>query len=198
MAAGVKRVKEDEGILLRNYVEAIFYECVFSAQYTANRQTLFKIEDIAMRMPPDSFASKFPSTKSAALELIHETINEWKSRMDPTIAHFFEGCDLSKTASLVLQKGAVSATVDERTYRLNLKDQGWSESVVAAIELLHYPLIVMERIQRNRSGQLLDLDADAEFITLMANEFEEEGKALQRRLCILNQGSAKKKAKVTK
>ena len=194
--ADTKRKRDEAGMetknLLKRYAEVVFYECMFSAQFTANIQILFRIEDIVLKLPPDSFTARFSETKLAALELVQSAVNDWKRSLEPTLSTFFDTNDLSKAISVVAQKGVLNVSLPDKVLKLPVKDTSVS-CIMTAIELLRYPLARMEYIQRGRAGPLLDLDSDAVFITTMHDECESEADKLMHALEMLAPRAVKPK-----
>ena len=80
----------DKDIIIA-YVETIFYECAISAQYTANLQILFNIEDITRRMFSSDtvFSQHLLSSKKRGSALICNTVEHWlKTQTGATVALF--------------------------------------------------------------------------------------------------------------
>lgn len=203
MADANKRKRDDAGAiemakLLKNYAEVVFYESMFSAQFTANIQILFRIDDIVLKLPADTFAARFPETKQDALNLISTAVNEWKRTLDPILMAFFDANDMSKAVSIVAQKGVLNVSLPDKQLKLPVKDNSIT-CIMAAIELLRYPLARMESIQRGRSGTLLDLEKDAAMIMAMHDECDSEAEKLIQRLDLIAVGkSTTKKQTVSK
>jgi len=158
------------------YVEAVYYECAFSAQYTANIQILFSIDDIVRRMPPDSFAIGFPAAKAAGTAYLIKAVDSWLERQDPSIKAFFVANPVARATAVIQQKGCTSITIDDKVQKLMASD----EQVISAISMLRYPLIVMEKLQRGRAGSLLDLERDALFVAKLGDELDTEVTGLVR------------------
>jgi hypothetical protein len=196
MAEANKRKRDDGAIktLFSNYAEVVFYECMFSAQFTANIQILFRIDDIVLKLPPDSFAARFPEIKQKALEKIQKNVNDWKRSLDPTTMAFFDTNDLSKAIAVVAQKGTLNVTFSDKVIKLPVKDTSVS-CIMAAIDLLRYPLARMETIQSNRQGALLDLEKDATFITAMHDDCTIQADKILHSLELLQTDSMPKRPK---
>ena len=203
MAELNKRKRDDGAIelkkLLKNYAEVVFYESMFSAQFTANIQILFRIDDIVLKLPAGNFAAQFPETKLRALDIISTAVGEWKRTLEPNLMAFFDTNDMSKATSIVAQKGVLNVSLPEKQLKLPVKDNSVT-CIMAAIELLRYPLARMECIQRGRSGTLLDLEKDAALIMAMHDECEGEADKLASRLDLIAVGksNAKKLASTAK
>lgn len=185
MADANKRKRGDGGIFT-NYAEVIFYECMFSAQFTGNIQLLFRIDDIVRKLPPSSFAANFPDYKRIGIEAILDTVATWKKTTDPVVSSFFEANDLSKATSVIVQKNSLTATIDDKTVKLPLSENVSRECIMAAIDLLRYPFLRMEAIQRGRAGRLLDLEKDAELIMTFHDGCPDEGDLLKHWIDILS------------
>lgn len=194
---GMTNPNTDTKQLLRDYAEAIFYECTFSAQFTANTQILFRVEDIVPKLPVDSFAARFPEIKQSASTLIGTCVNSWKRTLDPALMNFFDSNDLAKALGVVAQKGVLNVTLPDKLLKLPVKD-GSVTCIMAAIDLLRYPLARMECVQRGRTGALLDLEKDAVFIMAMHDECEREAGKLLLWLDLLSCKVEKKKCAKTK
>ena len=106
MADGKKRRREGGDITntagpsgLEQYVEVVFYECAFSAQYTANIQILFNIEDIQRRMPVGSFLEGFGEAKRKGLAWVNDTIETWLKKQTGEVQNFFQARFPARNAS---------------------------------------------------------------------------------------------------
>jgi len=170
---------------LKKYIEAVFYECCISAQYTANIQILFKIDDIVQRMQDGSFAATFPNAKADGVDLLENTVSKWIHAQDDTIKTFFSQTPVRQCSLVLVQRNSVSCTINEKVYRLAIEGNKGIE-IQEAINILRYPLVVMERIQRRRLGDLLDLEKDAAMLIELGNEFGKEAQLLQQSLKMLD------------
>ena len=95
-----------------------------------------------------------------------------------------------------MQKNSLTATVDDKTVKLVLSENHSRECIMAAIDLLRYPHIRMEAIQRLRAGRLLDLEKDAELIMAFHEACPDEGDMLKQWIDMLS--IEKKEKKKTK
>lgn len=184
MAEGKKRRREGGDITntvspsgLEQYVEVVFYECAFSAQYTANIQILFNIEDIQRRMPVGSFLEGFGEAKRKGLTWVNETIQTWLKKQTSDVQSFFKH-DFRHATHVIQQRGQISVRVADNTYTLAVPTQVAGQ-IETAIQLLRYPMTVMEQIQRQKSSELLCLEKDAMLIIDLADKFGANAKELE-------------------
>ena len=196
MEAGKKRKRldiasghmtKDEALdVLEKYIEATFYECSVSAQYTANIQVLFKLEDIVQRMATSDsdFAKGLVAAKKAGQALLETKVEQWATLQSANIKTFFSANNLQRTTLLLPQRNSVTCTIDGQPIRF-VPEPSEVSDVVSAINLLRYPMIVMEKLQRLRAGTLLDLEIDAQALIALASSFSLEAKSLARDLATL-------------
>lgn len=163
--------------ILEAYAETVLYECAISAQYTANLQVLFRIDDIVERMAEKSFAVHLPSNKNEGSTMIKKTVTEWIASQDASIKSLFTNNDIHRATLVLLQRNSISCTIDDKVVRITL-DAAKGAEVMYAVDLLRYPLIIMERLQRSRSGALLNLEKDAPFLIEMSANLNKEAKEL--------------------
>lgn len=170
---------------LEKYIEVVFYECCISAQYTANIQILFKIEDIVQRMQDGSFAATFSNTKADGVQLLEKTVSKWIHAQDEVIKTFFSQTAVRQASLVLVQRNNISCTINEKVHRLPIEGNKGVE-IAEAINILRYPLVVMERIQRRRIGDLLDLEKDAAMLIELGNDFQKEAQSLQQSMKMLD------------
>ena len=167
--------------ILRDYTEALFYECAISAQYTANIQVLFKIDDIVHRMTEKAFAQDLPGAKEAGSSLLEKTVARWLDAQEPAIQTFFGTHNLRCATLVLLQRNSISCTVEEKVYRCSV-DGNKGIEMANAVHILRHPLTYMEKIQRGRQGALLHFETDAAFLLSLSNDFEKEAIDLEEKL----------------
>lgn len=166
---------------LENYIEVIFYECAISAQYTANIQVLFRIEDITQRMLPTEFTKKLPLWKHGGKKLIKKVVENWLKKQEKNIISYFSTPGIETCTMVLLQRNNITCTVNGKPHRLNVESEKAKE-IEMAINLLRYPLIVMEKIQRMRSESLLDIEKDAGNLISISSNFPSEAKIMKMHL----------------
>ena len=177
---------ETDSSILETYIESTFYECAISAQYTANIQVLFKIEDITQRMHTKNaeFAKTLLDGKKKGRLLIENVVKKWVQTQNSQVKTFFNTNDLHRTSLVLIQRNNITCTIDGQT----VKHSGDSEllaKIDTAIYLLRYPLVLMEKLQRSRTGALLEIEMDASSLVAMANNFPDDVKELCKRINLL-------------
>lgn len=148
---------------LLNYAEVVFYECLIACLHTANIQVLFSVEDIERRMPANSFMKGYNEAKKIGLSWVQASIAKWLEKQTSDIQRFFERDDFSLAENVQLQRGQITVKVKEKAHKLTVSG-ACAEQIDAAINLLRYPLAVMEKLQRGKSGDLLCIENDEKFI----------------------------------
>jgi hypothetical protein len=156
---------------LEAYIEAIFYECAISAQYTANIQILFKLEDIVHRMPSSAFATQLPIAKDCGKRLITTVVDEWVKTQSEEIRVFCTTPGVNCATLVLLQRNNITCTINGKLHRLSIANEK-ARQVELAINLLRFPNILMEQIQRLRLGTLLDLEKDASALIALSDNFK--------------------------
>jgi len=169
---------------LENYIEVIFYECAISAQYTANIQILFKIEDITQRMIPTEFTKKLSVWKHGGNKLVKKIIENWLKKQEKNIIAYFSTPGIETCTMVLLQRSNVTCTINGKPHRLNVESEKAKE-IEIAINLLRYPFIVMEKIQRMRSESLLDIQKDAGNLIAISSNFFNEAEKMKSELQLL-------------
>lgn len=158
--------------MLRTYVLSTMYTCAFSAQYTANIQLLFNIDDIVQRMPANSFAAEFPATVTKTTAYFHKLVNAWKMTQSSEVKAFLAN-GMEKAGPPLLQKNTLTCRVDGKDHKI-VADDTVVHTLETVVFLLRYPLYMMEKIQRGRTGVLLSLDLDGKMLNGLVGELEKE------------------------
>ena len=164
---------------MQAYIETTFYECCISAQYTANLQVLFNIEAIAQRMSASekSFTEYLLTSKHNGRLQIERTVKKWlDSQCGPTNM-FFKKNDVKNTTLLTIQRKSLCCTIHGQAVTFSNESHDYA-SMGDAINLLRYPIIMMEKLQRLRAGTLLDVEKDASELIALANDFTSQAKEL--------------------
>lgn len=191
--------KDDSGDMTEKdiiiaYVETVFYECAISAQYTANLQILFNIEDITRRMFSSDtvFSQHLLSSKKKGSALISNTVEHWLKTQSGATMALFKKNNIKKATMLSVQRKGLTVTIDAQAINFTNESNEYSE-IASAINLLRYPIIMMEKIQRLRTGTLFDIEKDAPDIILLANDFSKLSHELLADIQILNKHTTAKK-----
>lgn len=165
--------------ILQAYVETTFYECCVSAQYTANLQVLFNIEAIAQRMSASekTFMEYLLSSKRQGRLLIERTVKKWLNSQCEATKGFFKKNDIKQTTYVTIQRKNLSCTIHGQSFTFSNDNNDYTR-MGDAINLLRYPMIMMEKLQRLRSGTLLDIDNDACELISLADNFSTQAKEL--------------------
>ena len=116
---------------LENYIEVIFYECAISAQYTANIQILFKIEDITQRMIPTEFTKKLSVWKHGGNKLVKKIIENWLKKQEKNIIAYFSTPGIETCTMVLLQRSNVTCTINGKPHRLNVESEKAKEIEIA-------------------------------------------------------------------
>lgn len=128
-------------------------------------------------MPVGSFLEGFGEAKRKGLTWVNETIQTWLKKQTSDVQSFFKH-DFRHATHVIQQRGQISVRVADNTYTLAVPTQVAGQ-IETAIQLLRYPMTVMEQIQRQKSSELLCLEKDAMLIIDLADKFGANAKELE-------------------
>jgi hypothetical protein len=171
--------------ILKNYITVTFYECAISAQYTPNNQILYEIQTIitGMEESTSQFGKTFSEDKALGTALIIKHISAWLKTQSLPVQTFFQTHAIKNTTLLNSQRNLISCTINNKVERLSIETD--KDFIVIAIDLLRYPYVVMERLQRIRQGPLLDFEVDALALIDFAKKFHSIAQEMKGQLAKL-------------